>query len=302
MTLFYVDSVDWYELQKEKDTNMETTETIQEIPLTLIDAPAWDSRLIETEKDETLQELADALRESGQLQPIIVEGPTAEDRYVRVFGGRRQAAASLLGWTSIKAIVRPSTDDTRRIVDNATENMKRKDLTSYEQARTFAKLREVGMSGDDIGAKFGLSKSRVQNLVVPLAKLPDPILEDWKNNVPAVDTKELRRISALKDSDEMIRQWEARKKDYEARTNPETGKVKRKKSPKGKGKGGSNSVSLKQAHYHIVEEFLRDKKTPATLGKAKVPKKWAYVFMCYLVGAADVPPDGIDPTWGTGEE
>jgi len=271
-------------------------ETIQDIPLELIDAPPWDSRLT-IDKDEDLKEMVDSLRERGQLQPIIVEGPTVDNRYVRVFGGRRFAAASVLGWTSIGAIVREPTDGTTRLIDNATENMKRKDLTSYEQARTFAKLREIGMSGDDIGVKFGLSKQRVSNLVVPLAKLPAPILEDWKNNIPAVDTKVLRHLASLKEGpDEMVRQWEARKKEYEARTDIETGKVTRKKSKAGKGKGGSDSVNLNTAHYRALEAFFRDKKVPAKLGKDKVPKQWAYVLMSYLVGAVDMPPEGIKGT------
>ncbi len=274
---------------------MPETEVIQEIPIVLIDAPPWDSRLVT--EDDGFNEMVDSLRERGQLQPIVVEGPTTEERYVRVFGGRRQAAAAVLGWTTLKAIVRAPTDESTRIMDNATENMRRKNLTSFEQARTLAKLRELGLKQEEIGKRFGISPERVKNLIRPLAKLPAPILEDWKSDIPAVDTKELARISALKDEDEMVRQWEARKKDYAARTNPETGKVKR-KSSKGKDKRGSTSVSLKQANYRVLEAFLRDKKTPAKLGKDKVPKTWAYKLMCFLVGSAAFPPEGITETQG----
>jgi ParB/RepB/Spo0J family partition protein len=269
-----------------------TDQTIQNIRLPFIDPPAWDSRLSDPRKDPDWTEFVESMR-PGQLQPIVVEGPNeidGETHYLRVFGGRRFAAAQDLGWATIACIVRPPTDETTRTVDNAVENLDRKNLTSYEMARTFARLREVGMTGEAIGARFGLSKQRVSNLVTPLAKLPAPILEDWKNNVPAVDTNILKTISSLKDDDEKVKVWEARKKEIAARTDTKTGKVK----PKKRQVGGGDSVSLKAAHYRTLEEFLRAKSTPATLGKAKVPKKWAYQLMCYLVGANDTPPDGIE--------
>ena len=69
-------------------------------------------------------ELAESLKENGQLMPVLV----TEDKTL-VAGYRRMAAAESLGWDEIWAEV---TDKDPKVV-NLVENMSRKDLTLWEE-------------------------------------------------------------------------------------------------------------------------------------------------------------------------
>lgn len=278
---------------QERETHM-TNQQIQNIALHLIGPPVWDSRMSDPRKDPDWSEFVESMK-PGQLQPIIIEGPfETSPTYVRVFGGRRYAAAEDLGWETIACIVRLPSDDTTRTIDNAVENLGRKNLTSYETARTFARLREVGLTGEVIGAKFGLSKQRVSNLVKPLANLPAPILEDWKNNVAAVDTNVLGELSRLKTDDEKVKAWEDRKTEIAKRTDVKTGKVKPKvKEPAAQG------LPISQRNFKEVLDFVKSKACPAKLGGDKA---WVVALMNYLCSQRSSPPEGIPvPVTSAGE-
>jgi ParB family chromosome partitioning protein len=98
---------------------------------------------------EAIAELADSLREHGQLQPIVVR-PIAGG-YEVIAGHRRLEAARLLGWTEIAAIVRDVTDDQAYIL-MLVENLQREDLTPREEAAALEVLvRERGWSTRQVG-------------------------------------------------------------------------------------------------------------------------------------------------------
>jgi ParB/RepB/Spo0J family partition protein len=86
---------------------------------------------------EKLQELADSLRQDGQIQPIRVRalGP---DRYQLVAGERRWRAATLAGWTHIDSLVgddKPGTPGAEEsdAVKGLIENLHREDLTPVDE-------------------------------------------------------------------------------------------------------------------------------------------------------------------------
>lgn len=82
-----------------------------------------------------IDELADAIREKGVIQPI-----TVDNHYNLLAGGRRFAASTLAGLTEIPAIVRDSEDslDAREI--ELMENAQRKDFTWQEEAAITAEI------------------------------------------------------------------------------------------------------------------------------------------------------------------
>ena len=80
----------------------------------------------------TLKELADSIRSSGVVQPVLLR--RADARYELVAGERRWRAARMAGLTSIPALVRDLND--RDALELAlTENLLREDLNAIDVAR-----------------------------------------------------------------------------------------------------------------------------------------------------------------------
>lgn len=94
-------------------------------------------------------ELADSLRAHGLLQPVVVRRRT--EGYELIAGHRRCAAAKVLGWTEIAAVVRDETDEQAYIL-TLVENLQREDLSPREEATALEVLvRERGWSTRQIG-------------------------------------------------------------------------------------------------------------------------------------------------------
>src|SRR5436190_807831 len=125
--------------------------------------------------DESLQGLADSVRERGVVQPILVR-PVAGGTYELIAGERRWRAARLAGLESVPALVR-SRDDSTALEVALIENMAREDLNPVEEARACAALvEELGLTREEVGRRVGRSRVAVSNLLRVL-DLPDEILE-----------------------------------------------------------------------------------------------------------------------------
>src|SRR5690348_11560903 len=105
------------------------------IPVASILDPEWNSRLWTESADEKkeTEDLAATMEKDGQLQAIEVEETDVNGQFLLVIGSRRLRAAKLLQWTDIRANVNKASDTSTRVVRNILENVKRKDLSSYEQ-------------------------------------------------------------------------------------------------------------------------------------------------------------------------
>lgn len=101
------------------------------IHLTQIRLPEKDLRA--SINAEALDELADSLRDRGQLQAIGVRAVDL-DLYEVVFGARRFRAATMLNWETIRAEVIPDADDQTTASNKLIENIQREDLTPIEEA------------------------------------------------------------------------------------------------------------------------------------------------------------------------
>lgn len=124
--------------------------------------------------DETLQALADSVRERGILQPVLVR-PLPGGRYELIAGERRWRAARLAGLADLPALVRDR-DDAEALEIALIENMAREDLTPVEEARACAALvEELGLTREDVGRRVGRSRVAVSNLL-RLLDLPDEVL------------------------------------------------------------------------------------------------------------------------------
>ena len=119
---------------------------------------------------ESLQELADSIREHGVLQPLVVT--KKGDKYQIVAGERRWRASRLAGLKTVPVIVR-TLDAQNKLELSIIENAQREDLNPIELATAYAKLKaQFNLSNEEIGKRVGKSAASVIN-TMRLLKLPD---------------------------------------------------------------------------------------------------------------------------------
>lgn len=147
-----------------------TLEKIQLIKMDMIDRPAKISReIIDPEK---IRELAESIRESTLLQPIILRPQNG--RFEIVAGDRRYLAHKLLNLKEIKSIVR-DLDDNETVVVRGVENLQRENLTPSEEARVYLLLKEEGrLTVKDICKKTGKAHNTITRYL-RFAKCPEEV-------------------------------------------------------------------------------------------------------------------------------
>lgn len=153
---------------------MSTQETIQRLPLTLINPSPSNYR--KTMPPAGLQELADSLRAIGLQQPIVVRPVPTSTGFEVVMGHRRLAAAELAGWDDIPAIVRAMTD-AEADVARLHENLSREDVHYVEEADALRRLIEDhGHTAEDLAETTGKGLTWVYSRL-KLAKLHPSVRE-----------------------------------------------------------------------------------------------------------------------------
>jgi ParB family chromosome partitioning protein len=144
---------------------------VSQIALDLVDNNPYQTRGIF--REDELQALAESIKASGVIQPIVVR-PGKDGRYVLITGERRCRASRLAGKESIPAIVRVASDEQAAEM-TIIENLQRADLNCMEQARAFARLsQEFGLTQEQIGQRVGCSRESVSNYM-RLLKLPPEV-------------------------------------------------------------------------------------------------------------------------------
>jgi ParB family chromosome partitioning protein len=124
--------------------------------------------------EETLQALAESVKERGVLQPVLVR-PLPGGTYELVAGERRWRAAQIAGLQSIPALVQKR-DDAQSLEIALIENMAREDLNPVDAARAVAGLvEELGLTREAVGRRVGRSRVAISNLL-RLLDLPDEAL------------------------------------------------------------------------------------------------------------------------------
>lgn len=125
--------------------------------------------------DDSLRELADSIKASGILQPVIVRKLGVGD-YQLVAGERRLRAAHLAGLTKIPALVREYNDN--EMIELALiENIQREDLNPIDEARAYhALIERVGLTHDQVSERVGKQRSSISNSL-RLLVLPVEVME-----------------------------------------------------------------------------------------------------------------------------
>ncbi|MGB7756421.1 MAG: ParB/RepB/Spo0J family partition protein [Salinisphaera sp.] len=145
-----------------------------------IESIARDPHQARTRFDEAgLAELADSIRKSGVIQPVVVTGDVAQG-FRLLAGERRWRAAQRAGLAELPAIVRNDLDPEQARVLGLIENLQRESLGVMDTAHGLARLGEIhGLTHDAIAVRIGKSRAYVSNflrlrqLATPVQKLLD---------------------------------------------------------------------------------------------------------------------------------
>lgn len=122
---------------------------------------------------ESLQELAQSIRENGILQPIVARR-TKSGKLEIVAGERRWRASQLAGLHEVPVILRNFSD--KEALELAiVENIQRADLNPIEEAEGYSRLiTEFKLSQQQVAEKVGRDRATVAN-AVRLLLLPDEV-------------------------------------------------------------------------------------------------------------------------------
>lgn len=149
--------------------NTHSDQAVVNIPIARIQRNPRQPR--ERFEDAALRALADSIRQDGLLQPVVVRasrtisGATGVQMYELIAGERRLRAFTLLGRSSIPALVQ-KVDDRTSAVLALIENIQREDLNPMERAHGLQKLmHEFAFTQQDLAARVGLDRSSVANLL-----------------------------------------------------------------------------------------------------------------------------------------
>ena len=123
--------------------------------------------------DQTIEELAQSIRENGIIQPLVVR--KKGKKFEIVVGERRFRAAKLAHLDDIPAIVRDLSES--QMMELAIlENLQREDLTPIEEAEAYQSLIEkLNFTQEELAKKLGKSRPYITNHL-RLLQLPSEVI------------------------------------------------------------------------------------------------------------------------------
>ncbi len=150
------------------DKNLQ--ESFREINIDVISPNPYQPRTVWDQQE--LMALAESIKSSGIVQPIIVRPTTGG--YELIAGERRLRAAKLASLKTVPALVRQATDE--QLLELALiENIHRTNLNSIERAKAYQKyLQTFSLTQAEAAQRLGEDRSVIANYL-RLLDLPDEI-------------------------------------------------------------------------------------------------------------------------------
>jgi ParB family chromosome partitioning protein len=145
-------------------------EEVREIEIDLIRPGEQQPR---TSFDQAkLEELAQSIRTSGIIQPLLVR--RRGGLFELVAGERRWRAAQMAGLTRVPVIVREIADE--NLLELALiENIQRQELNAVEEANAYKRLIEtLGLTQDEVAQRVGRDRTFITNYL-RILRLPNEI-------------------------------------------------------------------------------------------------------------------------------
>lgn len=111
---------------------------------------------------DSLAELAESIKSSGLIQPIVVRA-IENECYEIIAGERRWRASQLARLTEVPCLIKDYSDEEAAAV-TLIENLQRKDLNPIEEAQSLQRLAdEFGYSHEHIAEVVGKSRTKITN-------------------------------------------------------------------------------------------------------------------------------------------
>lgn len=159
------------EVKEAYENNMYDSENqaVIEIPISEIVPNPYQPR--KQFREESLNELAESIKEYGLLQPILVY--KENNQYVLIAGERRLRASKILELEKIRAII--ADIDLNQLREVALiENIQREDLNPIDLAMAYNELLEIhNLTHDELAKKVQKSRSQISNTLRLLNLSPE---------------------------------------------------------------------------------------------------------------------------------
>lgn len=225
--------------------------------------------------DDSLQELANSIRQIGLVQPITLRD-MGDGTYTIIAGERRWRASQRVGLTTIPAYIR-TVDDENMLEMALVENIQREDLTAIEVALAYQSLIEqYSLTQDQLSERVGKNRATIANYL-RLLKLPASVQMALRNK--EIDMGHARALLSISDPKAQLKVFSEMKKgrmsvrqiETMAKQLSEGDSVKTKTGKRIKQKGSNLS-----ADYNLLREGLRKifktkvEMTCSNTGKGKI--------------------------------
>ena len=154
--------------------------------------------------EDTLQELADSIKQYGMLQPILVT--PKDDFYEIIAGERRWRAAKQAGLNEVPVMIRKYNENEIALI----ENIQRDNLNPIEEAMAYKRLmEEFELKQDEVATKVSKSRASITNSL-RLLKL-DPRVQKMLEE-EMISTGHARALLAISNKD---KQYEIAQKVFD---------------------------------------------------------------------------------------
>jgi ParB family chromosome partitioning protein len=201
--------------------------------------------------EDSLQELADSIRQVGLIQPILVQD--RKDHYEIVAGERRWRAAKIAGLKEIPVIIRNYTE--QEIMEiSLIENIQREDLNPIEEAQAYKRLlTEFNLKQDEVAERVSKSRTAVTNSI-RLLKLDDRVQQMVIEDM--LSTGHARALLSVENPEE---QYGLAQKIFDERLNVRDVEKLVKNLHKPQKEKKETGSSTMQAIYQDIEDKLKQK-------------------------------------------
>ncbi len=125
-------------------------------------------------KEKELEGLAQSIRESGILVPLIVT--KSDEGHQLMAGERRLRAAQIVGLKKVPVVIKNSTKK-EQIIISIVENIQRSNLNCIEEALAYSSLiDEFHLTQEEVAKNLGKERSSIANFL-RILRLPRPIID-----------------------------------------------------------------------------------------------------------------------------
>lgn len=195
--------------EKTKEVVKEVIKEVDKVDINKIEPNASQPR--KNFNEDSLQELADSIKQHGLIEPLIVQ-KGKKGFYQIIAGERRWRASKIAGLKEVPVIVKEYTN--QEVMEIALiENIQREDLNPIEEAEAYHRLiEEYHLKQDEVAEKVSKSRVAITNSLrllklderVRSMLIEDKIKSGHARALLAIENRELQYETAVKIFDEKL--------------------------------------------------------------------------------------------------